>query len=44
MTRSFSIANVDTENVNAKYENGVLFVTLPKRQQKVIKGKQIEIN
>ena len=44
MTRSFSIANVDSENVNAKYENGVLFVTLPKRQQKVIKGKQIEIN
>jgi len=44
MTRSFSIANVDSENVNAKYENGVLFVTLPKKQQKVIKGKQIEIN
>lgn len=44
MTRSFGIANVDTENVNAKYENGVLLVTLPKKQQKVIKGKQIEIN
>lgn len=44
ITRSFAIANVETDNVNAKYENGVLFVTLPKKQQKAVKGKQIEIN
>ena len=44
MTRSFGIANVDTEKVNAKYENGVLLVALPKKQPKTIKGKQIEIN
>lgn len=44
MTRSFGIANVDADNVNAKYENGVLSVKLPKKPQKAIKGKQIDIN
>lgn len=44
MTRSFAIPNIETDNVNAKYENGMLFITLPKKQQKAIKGKQIEIN
>lgn len=44
MTRSFVISNVETDNVNAKFENGLLYVTLPKKQQKAIKGKQIEIN
>jgi len=44
MTRSFSISNVETESVNAKFENGILFITLPKKQQKAIKSKQIEIN
>jgi HSP20 family protein len=43
MTRSFAIANVETDNVNAKFENGLLFITLPKKQQKAIQGKQIEI-
>lgn len=42
--RSFAIPNIETDNVNAKYENGMLFITLPKKQQKAIKGKQIEIN
>lgn len=44
MTRSFAISNVETDNVNAKFENGLLFITLPKKEQKAIKGKQIEIN
>jgi len=44
MTRSFAFSNVETDNVNAKFENGLLFITLPKKQQKAIKGKQIEIN
>lgn len=44
MTRSFGIDNVDTEKVNAKYSDGILTVTLPKKQQKAIKGKQININ
>ncbi|EHQ89097.1 Hsp20/alpha crystallin family protein [Desulfosporosinus youngiae] len=44
MTRSFVIPNVETDNVNAKFENGLLFITLPKKQEKAIKGKQIEID
>jgi len=43
MTRSFAFSNVETDNVNAKFENGLLYITLPKKQQKAIKGKQIEI-
>ncbi len=43
MTRSFAIDNVDTENVNAKYADGVLTITLPKKQQEAVKGRQIEI-
>ena len=44
MTRSFAISNVETDNVNAKFENGILLIALPKKQQKAIKGKQIEIS
>lgn len=44
VTRSFTIPNVEIDNVNAKFENGLLFITLPKKQEKAIKGKQIEIN
>jgi len=44
MTRSFAISNVETDNVNAKFENGILLITLPKKQQETIKGKQVEIS
>lgn len=42
-TRSFSLPNtVDTENVNANYENGILKVSLAKRAE--AKPKQIKVN
>ena len=43
--RSFSIPeNVDADNIKAKYDNGVLYVELPKRKEAVEKAsKQIKI-
>lgn len=33
-TRSFSLpASVDSEKINAKYESGILFVEIPKREE-----------
>ncbi|WP_414647903.1 Hsp20/alpha crystallin family protein [Desulfitobacterium sp.] len=37
------MSNVKVEDVKAKFENGVLSVTLPKKEQGNNKGKQIEI-
>ena len=34
---------VDTDNINAKYENGILNIDLPKKEVTVEKGKVIEI-
>ncbi|HNX28745.1 MAG TPA: Hsp20/alpha crystallin family protein [Syntrophomonadaceae bacterium] len=44
MTRSFAIHDIDAENIKAKYDNGILCITLPKQEQKSVKGKQIDIN
>ncbi|MFB3815572.1 MAG: Hsp20/alpha crystallin family protein [Terriglobales bacterium] len=42
-SRSFTLPNtVDTDNVNADYENGVLKITLAKRAE--AKPKQIKVN
>lgn len=41
-TRSFTLpASVDAENVNANFENGLLNITLPKKEE--FKAKQITI-
>ncbi len=41
-TRTFTLpAGVDTQNVNATFENGVLNITLPKREE--FKPKQVKI-
>src|SRR5438876_2586110 len=41
-TRSFAVPNTfDTENINASYKNGVLTVTLPKKE--AAKPRQIKI-
>ncbi len=37
------ISNVDTENINAVYENGVLTITMPKKQKTVPTALQIPI-
>lgn len=42
--RSFTIADVDEENIKAKFENGVLFLTLPKSSYKNAPGKNIPID
>jgi len=41
--RSFYVDNVDNEKVTAKYDNGVLFVTLPKAKETKDKKSRIEI-
>jgi HSP20 family protein len=43
-SRSFYIEDVDTEKIDAKYENGILKVTLPKLTEKQKKDIDIEIN
>ena len=42
-TRSFDISGVDTNNISAKYENGVLRLTLPKAEPKLPEGRRLEI-
>lgn len=43
--RSFSLAeNVDAENINAKYENGILKITLPKKEKQQEESKQIVVS
>lgn len=41
--RSFDVSNVDTENITAKYENGVLALTLPKKQPAQPASRRLEI-
>ncbi|MCF8384068.1 MAG: Hsp20/alpha crystallin family protein [Chlorobium sp.] len=44
MSRSFSVGdNVDGENIEASYDNGVLKITLPKKEPEPKKGKEIEV-
>ncbi|NTU98067.1 MAG: Hsp20/alpha crystallin family protein [Chlorobiaceae bacterium] len=44
MSRSFSVGeNVDPENIAASYDNGVLKVTIPKKEAEPKKGKEIEV-
>lgn len=43
MSRSFSIDNVNIEKIKAKFENGILSVTLPKLESKNNKSKRINI-
>lgn len=42
-TRQFDVSMVDTESIKAKYENGVLRVTLPKKNEKEQETKHLEI-
>lgn len=43
-SRSFQVQNVKNEEVTAKYENGILTVTLPKAGEEKEKKHNIEIN
>ena len=42
-TRSFDISGVDADKIKAKYVDGVLCLTLPKREQRLPKGRRLEI-
>jgi len=45
MSRSFTIRDIDNERINAKYENGVLYVSLPKiTQAQLDRTKMINID
>lgn len=41
--REFDVSAVDTDNIKAKYENGVLHLTLPKKQSALPAVKTLEI-
>ncbi|MCL0062645.1 Hsp20/alpha crystallin family protein [Peptococcaceae bacterium] len=43
-SRSFYIDNVDSDKVTAKFENGVLTITLPKKEPTPPAGKKIDIS
>ncbi len=40
-TRRFDISGIDVERISAKYENGLLSLTLPKQEEKQPAGKKI---
>lgn len=43
MSRSFTVANVREDSIEARFDNGVLTVVLPKAKQDNTKNKRIEI-
>jgi len=43
MRRSFYVGDIDDERISAKYENGVLTIALPKKEQPELKNKKITI-
>ena len=42
-SRSFYVGNINKDEIKAKFENGVLEVTLPKEQKAVDKNNKIAI-
>ena len=42
-SRQFDVSEIDTENIKAKYENGVLKLTLPKKSEVSSSPKRVEI-
>lgn len=42
--RSFSLENVDSEKIEAKYENGVLTLNLPKKDNELPSTRRLQIN
>lgn len=42
--RSFTLNDdIDQENVKARYNEGILYLTLPKKEEKIIKPKEITV-
>ena len=42
-SRQFDVSGIDSEGIKAKYENGVLKLTLPKKQEVLPETKRLEI-
>lgn len=42
-SRSFDVSGVDCENIKAKYDNGVLKLTLPKKKETIPESRRLEI-
>jgi len=43
MVRSFAVDNIIPEQATAKFENGVLTITLPKKEETITKRRRINI-
>ena len=43
-SRQFDVSGVDTDNIKAKYEDGVLKLTLPKKEKTLPEGRRLEID
>ena len=43
-SRRFDISGINAEAIDAKYENGILSLTLPKKQQEVPQARRIDIH
>ncbi len=41
--RSFNVSGIDTENIGAKYENGVLILNMPKKEPALPPQRQLTI-
>ncbi|MBR3918798.1 MAG: Hsp20 family protein [Clostridia bacterium] len=42
-SREFDLSGVKADEIKAKYDNGVLKLTLPKKQQTIPETKRLEI-
>ncbi len=42
-SRQYDVSSVNTEDIKAKYENGVLKLTLPKKQEALPESRHLEI-
>ena len=42
-SRSFYVGDIDKENIDASFENGILKVTMPKKQEEKSSKKTIEV-
>ena len=42
-SRQFDLTGIDVDHITAKYDNGVLVLTLPKRQEVVPETRRLEI-
>ena len=42
-SRQFNVSGINTDTIKAKYDNGVLKLTLPKKAQEIPEGKHLEI-